>query len=135
MNGTLAIATSGLQVQLNRLGASANNVANSSSAGVTPDHTGTVPAGGPSAYQPTEAVSVAATSGATTVYRPLTPSSLLQYQPDSSLANSDGMVAVPNVDLGQEALTRVSANRAYQANLAVVKTSDLMVQSLLKMTT
>lgn len=134
MNGILATATSGLLVQTNRLGASANNLANSSSLGALPDRSGTVPAGQPTAYQPTEAVSTATASGATTTYRSLSPSTLIQYQPDSSLANDQGLVAAPNVDQTQEASTRLSASQAYQANLAVFKTSDQMFKSLLNTT-
>lgn len=132
MSATLAIASSGLQVQVNRLAASANNLANSASAGAVADRTGTVPSGQPTAYQPTEAYSVATGAGAVTGYRTLSPGTQLQYQPDSKLANSDGLVAVPNVDESQEATTRLSASRAYEANLAVIKTSDQMFRSVFK---
>jgi len=135
MDGILAVAASGLQVQTNRLGASANNVANSSSLGALPNRTGVLPAGQSAAYQPTEALSTAAVGGgASTVYRPLKPSVLVQSQPDSPWANSAGLVAAPNVDLTQEATTRLSANQAYQANLAVFKTSNQMFKSLLNTT-
>ena len=43
-------------------------------------------------------------------------------------ANEDGMVEMPNVDVSREMIDLISASRAYEANLTVVKTSRRMAQ-------
>ena len=45
---------------------------------------------------------------------------LLRYEPGNPLANKDGMVRSPNIDLGQNMTDLIIAQRAYQLNLAVV---------------
>jgi len=42
------------------------------------------------------------------------------FDPSSSDANADGMVAMPNVDLVTEMTDLTSANRSYQANVTVL---------------
>ena len=44
----------------------------------------------------------------------------LVYQPDHPLADEDGMVRAPDVDLGDQMTQLMVAQRGYQANLAVV---------------
>ena len=46
-------------------------------------------------------------------------------------ANDDGMVEMPNVDVSREMIDLISASRAYEANLTVVKTSRRMAQQAL----
>ena len=49
------------------------------------------------------------------------------YQPGHPDANSDGFVQMPNVQLPVEMMTLVAAGRAYQANAAVMKKYQEMV--------
>jgi flagellar basal-body rod protein FlgC len=44
----------------------------------------------------------------------------LAYEPDHPLADADGMVRYPDIDLGSQMSQMMIAQRAYQANLAVV---------------
>jgi flagellar basal-body rod protein FlgC len=44
----------------------------------------------------------------------------LTYQPDNPVANKDGYVKLPDIDLGSQMTQMIMAQRAYQANLAVV---------------
>lgn len=44
----------------------------------------------------------------------------LVHQPDHPLADADGMVRVPDVDLGEQLVQLMVAQRGYQSNLAVV---------------
>lgn len=45
----------------------------------------------------------------------------LAYQPDHPLADEDGMVRLPDVDMGVEMTSLMMSQRGYQANLAVVE--------------
>jgi flagellar basal-body rod protein FlgC len=44
----------------------------------------------------------------------------LSYEPDSPLADTEGYVRRPDIDLGDQMAQMIMAQRAYQANLAVV---------------
>jgi flagellar basal-body rod protein FlgC len=53
------------------------------------------------------------------------------YEPGNPDANAQGMVAMPNVDVQEEMADLISASRAYEANLAVVRNArDLADQTL-----
>lgn len=133
--GTTSIALSGALAQTQRLAASANNVANAGSIGAIPGADGAVATGQSPAYAPTSSsqASVAGANGqgqgTRAVFRPTTPAYLPEYQPDSAQANADGMVARPNVDLAAERVDQIGQLRAYQANLAVLRTEDEMQRS------
>ncbi len=135
---TSAVALSGALSQTDRVSAAAANLANQQSIGALPANgtSGSSSASQSSAYQPVTAntVSVGASGGSATVYRPITPSYLSAYQPDSSSANANGLVAVPNIDSTQNLLTLKTASSAYQANLAVIKTTDQMNRDVLRLT-
>jgi flagellar basal-body rod protein FlgC len=53
------------------------------------------------------------------------------YQPNSPIADSQGFVAYPNVDLTTEMVDLVAANRAYEANASVIQTTKNVVQTTL----
>jgi flagellar basal-body rod protein FlgC len=44
----------------------------------------------------------------------------LSYEPDSPLADTEGYVRRPDIDLGSQMAQMIMAQRAYQANLSVV---------------
>ena len=44
----------------------------------------------------------------------------LSYEPDNPLADTEGYVRRPDIDLGSQMAQMIMAQRAYQANLAVV---------------
>ena len=44
----------------------------------------------------------------------------LSYEPDNPLADSEGYVRRPDIDLGSQMAQMIMAQRAYQANLSVV---------------
>ena len=55
----------------------------------------------------------------------------LQYDPHHPLANEDGYVLMPNVDVVAETVNMISASRSYQANIEVVNTTkNLMMRTL-----
>lgn len=61
------------------------------------------------------------------------PSPLRQvYEPGNPYANKDGYVEYPNVDLAVEMADLVSAQRAYEANIAVLVSGRRMTQKALE---
>jgi flagellar basal-body rod protein FlgC len=53
------------------------------------------------------------------------------YQPGHADADGNGMVSLPNINLYEEMVDLMSASRAYEANLDVVKTARTMAQQTL----
>jgi len=55
----------------------------------------------------------------------------MQYDPSHPLADDQGYVAMPNVDVIAETVNMISASRAYQANVEVINTTkSLMARTL-----
>ena len=51
----------------------------------------------------------------------------MQHDPKNPLANADGYVAMPNVNVVEEMVNMISASRAYQANVEVLNTAKTMM--------
>jgi flagellar basal-body rod protein FlgC len=66
----------------------------------------------------------------TDVFDDQTPGRMI-FNPGHPHANEDGMVEMPNVDVSREMIDLISASRAYEANLTVVKTSRRLAQQAL----
>ncbi len=60
----------------------------------------------------------------------IVPSHLLVADPTDPLADEDGLVAWPNVDIEGELVAVMRARRAYQLSLKVIETEDEMMGSL-----
>ncbi len=133
--GGIGAALSGALAQTQRLNGSANNVANQRSTGAIPAADGSVQPGQTQAYQPQSFGQTAVTGtngqgqGTRVVARPTTPAYIPEYQPDSPDANADGLVAAPNIDPVSERVDQISSLRAFQANLAIIRTQDDMERS------
>jgi len=56
-----------------------------------------------------------------------------QYQPDNPLANAEGYIFKPNVNMVDEMANMISASRSYQSNVEVLNTSKQMVLATLRM--
>src|SRR6266481_3237956 len=55
----------------------------------------------------------------------------LVYEPGHPDANSEGMVALPDINMAEEMVDLIAASRAFEANLAVVKNARSMaIQTL-----
>jgi flagellar basal-body rod protein FlgC len=55
----------------------------------------------------------------------------MRYQPGNPLANAEGYVFAPNVNVVEEMVDMISASRAYQNNVEVMNTSkDLLLATL-----
>lgn len=56
-----------------------------------------------------------------------------RYQPEHPLANEQGYVFLPNVNLVDEMANMISASRSYQSNVEVMNTSKQMIMATLKL--
>jgi flagellar basal-body rod protein FlgC len=55
----------------------------------------------------------------------------MRYQPGNPLANAEGYVFAPNVNVIEEMVDMISASRAYQNNVEIMNTSkDLLLATL-----
>jgi len=54
------------------------------------------------------------------------------FNPQHPDATADGLVTMPNVDLSYEMVDLITASRAYEANLAVVKSARQLAMSTLQ---
>ena len=119
---------SSLAAQTHTLAVSAANIANIRSLGLNLD--GSDPTG--RAYVPQR---VQQTSGPSGVVRstaqPISPPSVLAFEPGDPAADPDGLVPRPNVSLEEEFVVQIQAKLAYKANLAALKTQDEVLGELL----
>ena len=129
------VALSGLQAATLRLDASASNVANANTAGATAKAAAAAAARGEAAsagYQPLMVQQAAISGyGVAATLKPNNAPARPVYAPASRLADSDGMVAMPDVDPGEEAVAQILAVNAYRASLSVIRTSGEMDDALL----
>jgi flagellar basal-body rod protein FlgC len=57
---------------------------------------------------------------------------MVVFDPDNPLANEDGYVVRPVVDLSKEMTDMIAAQRSYQMNLQVIKTNEETYQAALR---
>jgi flagellar basal-body rod protein FlgC len=124
------IAVTGMNAAALRLQISASNVANVQSSGPLPD---SASAGSyPPAYNALTVNQTAMPDGTTfATVAPVLPGTVQSWDPSASYANAQGMVAAPNVDLGNEAVQQMMAGLVYAANAAVVRADNQMTSALL----
>jgi flagellar basal-body rod protein FlgC len=61
------------------------------------------------------------------------PEGRLVYEPEHPLADEEGYVRYPDIDLGDQMTQMMIAQRGYQANLAVVERATNMYQAALQL--
>jgi flagellar basal-body rod protein FlgC len=61
------------------------------------------------------------------------PQGRVVYEPDHPMANEEGYVRYPDVDLGDQMVQLLMAQRGYQANLAVVERATNAYQAALQL--
>jgi flagellar basal-body rod protein FlgC len=131
------IVGSGLSAQSVRLNTVASNLANADSVSGDPN---TVYRARHPVFQAVKAQIGAGTSaidqasGSSVKVKGIVQSNALpteRYDPGNPLANEDGNVYAPNVNVIEEMTDMISASRAYQDNVEVLNTSkDLMLATL-----
>jgi flagellar basal-body rod protein FlgC len=127
-DASLAVAASALRAQQTRMRIIAENMANADSVSKTPG-------GDPYRRQMAVFTPVTLEGGAKGVsLQRVAPDQTpfkTQYQPGHPSADSKGYVKMPNVDPMIEALDMRDAQRAYEANLNVIQTTEAMQNSLI----
>jgi flagellar basal-body rod protein FlgC len=124
----MSIAMSGMQAASLRLDATASNVANVFTLGQLPSAAGT----GPAPYAPLRVDQVALPGGATAAnVSPVSPGYTPSYDPTASFADANGMVASPNVDLANEAISLITAKYEFAFNAAVLRAAADMTKTML----
>lgn len=116
----LRTAVSGLNAAARQFQNSANNVANAGTVG-------RVDAEDPSeqAFEPQDIQQTSTPGGGVrTTTVPRDPATQTVFAPGSPLANDQGLVEAPNVDLGEELVSQISAEAAFRANAAVIRSVD-----------
>ncbi len=123
----LRTAVSGLNAATQRLNTSARNVANAGTVG----RVGAEDGDADQAFQAQTVQQTAVNGGtrATSIAR--NPATQTIFAPDSPLANAQGLVEAPNVDLGEELVTQISAEAAFKASAAVIRSVDEQQDELL----
>ena len=61
------------------------------------------------------------------------PEGRVVYEPDHPLANEEGYVRYPDIDMGDQMVSLMMAQRGYQANLAVVERATSAYQAALQL--
>jgi flagellar basal-body rod protein FlgC len=129
------IAASGMSAQSVRLNATASNLANAESVGGDPASVykakhpifEAVRAGLAGAKQDTGA----AVRVRTIVENQAAPTA--RYEPGNPLADSNGYVYAPNVNVVEEMVDMISASRSYQNNVEVMNTVKEMMLTTLRL--
>ena len=135
MSTVPSIAISGMVAATRRLEASARNVANLRSAGPLPTADATVTAGF-SAYVAVRVDQVETAGGGTSAtVSSVSPGHVPAYEPTAPYADANGMVAMPNVDLGNEAVQQMIARYTFAMNVEVLRTHSQMMKSVLDIKT
>ncbi|WP_108664224.1 flagellar basal body rod protein FlgC [Euzebya rosea] len=115
MFGAISTAHSGLRVHRTWLDATSDNIANLNTVRSTDE-----PAF-QARYVMAQAVEGAGARVAGVEYG--SAEGRLAHQPDHPLADADGMVRLPDMDMGSQMTSLMLAQRGYQANLSVVETA------------
>ncbi|MGB1272233.1 MAG: flagellar basal body rod protein FlgC [Endozoicomonas sp.] len=132
LSNLYAISGSALNAQTVRLNSIASNLANMSSAGSSPE----------AAYRPLrpvfstlyEQVSGGGQSAQVTVddvFRMPPSDNNRRYEPGSPLADDDGYVYYPDINVIQEMADMLSATRSYQSSMEVMVSARKLQQRLL----
>jgi len=128
------IAVSGLNVASLRLQVAANNIVNAWSNGPLPGAPN--PENFPTAYTPLRVNQTDVAGGGTSAtVTAVSPATIPSYDPTAPFADSNGMVASPNVDLANEVVQLLIARYTYAANTQVILADAHMSAALLNITT
>ena len=123
----LSVAVSGLKAASKRVDATASNIANHRTVGKVD-----AASEADKVYEPVDVVQTSQQNGGTSAsFVSRDPKSLTAYDPTSPLANDEGLVETPNVDLGEELVNLITAENSYKANAAAFKTAAELEEEVL----
>ncbi|HEX9465120.1 MAG TPA: flagellar basal body rod C-terminal domain-containing protein [Alphaproteobacteria bacterium] len=123
---SIKTALSGLIAAQNRIAAVATNVANANDVSRTQPQ-----AGDPPVFQPIDTVETSTAGGVISRFAPVKPATVTVPDGTSPLADSQGLVNLPNVDLATQFLNAITAKVAFEANAKVIVTAQKMNDALL----
>ncbi|HHJ12822.1 MAG TPA: flagellar basal body rod protein FlgC [Gammaproteobacteria bacterium] len=128
-----SIAGSAMSAESVRLNVTASNLANAQSVGSSEATTyrarSPVFASMVKAFQEPESGYGVQVKGVVEIGGPLQQ----QYRPDHPLANEQGYIFLPNVNVADEMANMIAASRAYQTNVEVLNTSKQMILATLRL--
>jgi len=123
----LRTALSGMLAAVRRTEAAATNTANAGNLSRLAPKEGDAPA-----FRPLLVSQSAQTGGGVKAeFRAVDPATLAAAGGDSPLADENGLVGRPNVDLAGQRVDALSAQRAFEASLKVVQAADEMQDAML----
>ena len=139
ITGTLNIAVSGIHAAGNQTRNAASNLANISSVAAPADEVlrpgQPVPetnAIGETIFRPTEIQSTSVGSGGVRTQTSLVdPASFPIYDPSAPDANADGFSSVANVSIVDETVNQIQARNQLEANVAVLRTGDALLEEVI----
>jgi flagellar basal-body rod protein FlgC len=126
MFDAIRTALSGILAAQNRISAVATNVANANDVSRT-----TPQPGDPPVFQPIDVVDTSTSGGVISRFEARKPATVTVPDGTSQLADSRGLVNLPNVDLGSELVNAITAEVANKANVKVIQTAKKMDDTLL----
>ncbi|MEP4380837.1 MAG: flagellar basal body rod C-terminal domain-containing protein [Alphaproteobacteria bacterium] len=122
MIDAIQTAIAGLRVSALRFGVAANNIANAPASGGVEPYDG---------YSPQRLdQSTDARGGVRGIVQPIGRPVLPAYAPTDASANADGVFGMPNISLPAEFVDVAVARRSYEANVAVLETTNEMMRLL-----
>ncbi|WP_370675794.1 flagellar basal body rod protein FlgC [Pleomorphomonas sp. PLEO] len=127
LSSVSSISLSGMQAATTRLEASASNIANASSSGSLPDASGATTAYAPVTVTQSDVRGGGVSARITNAADPYVTS----YDASSPDANTDGQVAMPNVDMASELVNVMTARISYEASAKTMKASNDMMKTTL----
>jgi flagellar basal-body rod protein FlgC len=124
MSSAISTALSGLNDSVLRVSNAISNIVNSSSTARLPP----TPADAYDGFRPQDVVTLSdsaagQTLGVHSTLRPRAPAYAAVPDPKSPLANAEGLVAAPNVDIATELVNIKLAQVTYRASAAAIKAS------------
>jgi flagellar basal-body rod protein FlgC len=136
MSNILSIAVSGLNAAAARISNAASNIVNASSESKYPTDTSAY-----AGYVPQDIVNVTqdtsggASLGVNVQSVPRNPAYVSASDPTSPFANTNGIVAVPNVDIATELVSTIPAATTYGASAKVIEIAQKLDKALLDIKT
>ncbi|WP_054112973.1 flagellar basal body rod protein FlgC [Marinagarivorans algicola] len=139
LNNIFDVAGSGMNAQSVRLNTTASNIANAETASSSTDQVyrarhpvfeasfNNMLGHSKSGLNPQDETAGVAVRGIVESDAPLQP----RYEPDHPMANEDGYVYYPNVNVVEEMTNMISASRSFQMNVDVMNSAKQMMQRVL----
>ncbi len=139
LNNIFDVAGSGMNAQSVRLNTTASNIANAETASSSTDQVyrarhpvfeasfNNMLGHSKSGLSPQDETAGVAVRGIVESDAPLQP----RYEPDHPMANEDGYVYYPNVNVVEEMTNMISASRSFQMNVDVMNSAKQMMQRVL----